>query len=223
VASLAVPSIAPGASASVTRVVWMPPAPMPTDSGLRSYPVRVALSSPALTRADTLHVRPGSAAVLGGCAFAGAPSAQRYGIGPVRVRMRVDALRAACPEARDSAWSRDRQRFRGLAVRIGEVPVLAEVAGDTVVRVLVSDPGVRTAAGLSVGMRLADLRARYGSPCATRAEGTVLVRFPSAPGLSFALDSVTTREWLPTSRVEDLPDSARVDGLAVHAIDLRCP
>lgn len=220
---IAVPALAPGASHAFTRRIRMPAAPRDGDSLPRSYRVRASLAGRPMAE-DTLHVQPGSEAVAGGCASPAPPSAQRYGVGPVRVGMSARALRGACPEARDTAWELEGMPERGLVASPGGVPILAMLAGDSVHRIEVSDPRVQTAAGVGVGTPLATLRARYGRPCGGAGEGVVAVWFQNAPGISFLLDSASTHAWFTAPRPpEELPDSATVARFLIHGQDPRCP
>lgn len=66
---------------------------------------------------------------------------------------------------------------------------VAVLSGDTVARVEVRDTMPRTREGLGVGSRLEELRAAYGHPCVGAAEGEVVVWFPGARGIAFALNA----------------------------------
>ena len=222
---LAIPRLAPDSSWTGWRAFRRPPAPGTGARPPAAYAIHAELLGTPLSRADTIHIRPGSAIVSGGCGSMATPSAQRYGVGPVRVHMRAAALRGACPEARDSTWRAEGNTEHGLVARPGGIPVLAVLAGDSVSRIDVTDPRLRTAAGVGVGTALADLRARYGTPCGGVGEGVVAVWFQNAPGVSFQLDSAAVRDWFRTGGgdVAELPDSARVSRFFVHGLDPRCP
>src|SRR5437763_11974943 len=99
--------------------------------------------------------------------------------------MTVDALRSACPEARDTAWPGERGKPDSALVALpGGQRVVAVAAGGRVVRIIVDQPGVKTANGLGVGTAVADLRSTYGRMCAAESGRQVAVWFPNAPGLS---------------------------------------
>lgn len=74
-----------------------------------------------------------------------------------------------------------------------KVRALTVLAGDTVMRIEVRDPQTRTREGMDVGSRYSELRAAYGPACVGIGEGIVVVWFPAAPGVSFALDAPPCR------------------------------
>jgi hypothetical protein len=138
--------------------------------------------------------------------------------------MTVDALRGSCPEARDTAWKAEGTDERGVTVAPGGQPVLAVLAGDTVARIVVGAPGLKTAAGVGVGSSVGDLRTRYGRMCAGMGEGRVAVWFPNAPGLSFGLDTLATRGWTPARAVPDsIGDEVAIGSLWVRRGTDECP
>jgi hypothetical protein len=216
--------VAPGATWQVRQAVRTPPAPRDTAAGdgARKFLLRAWLAvrgQPQAPVQDTLTIRPGAEVVAGGCAQAADRSVTRYGIGPVRIGMSLDALRSACPEARDTAWAgQEGLRETGQVVSLGGLPVVAQFESGAVSRILVDTAGVRTAAGMGVGSTLADLRARYGRTCAGMGEGYVAVWFPNAPGVSFALSSPG-----PLEGADALPDTSRVTRMWVRKGTDDCP
>lgn len=166
---------------------------------------------------DTLRIVKGSEVTVGGCGNAGDVVVTRYGIGPVRVGMQVNALRASCPEARDTAWQQEGTKEAGVVVLPGGHRVVAVTTGGVVSRIVIDQPGLKTAAGDGVGTPVAELRAALGKMCAGTAEKQVAIWFPNAPGLSFALDTAATRGW-PPARID--PDSIS-DTLTVAALWVR--
>lgn len=248
--TFAVGTVAPGRTVEIRQAFRTPPAPArpappvpgappapkprtppsPTDT-LTRFVVRVLLlrardslelSAPA---EDTLHIRPGSEVAVGGCTTAADVSVTRYGIGPVRVGMTMAALRSACPEARDTAWKGEEgTQEAGAIVMPGGRRVLAVSAGERVARLVVDQPGLKTAAGFGVGSPVGELRATYGRMCAGTAEKRFAVWFPNAPGVSFALDSAATHAWAPThAHPDSIPDETRVGALWVRAGSDDCP
>ena len=141
------------------------------------------------------------------------------GVGVVRLGAALGAL--ACP-SRDTSWSLEGMQERGRVVTLGNAQVLAVTGGDSIVsRVIVTDPSLRTAAGVGVGSTVGELRRAYGDPCAFPGEiGGIVAVFPNFAGVSFATDAP-----LPAGgSVERLPlaDSARVRQVLVHGATVRC-
>lgn len=226
------PRIEAGRRFALSQGVRTPPAGLEKVSkeydGRRSFLVRAWVargSTPeGATAQDTVTIRPGAETVAGGCAAAGGV-VTRHGVGPVRVGMTADALRDACPEARDTAWpGQEGMEERGLAVAPGGSPAVALLAGDTVARILVAQPGLKTAAGMGVGATVGDLRERYGRMCAGLGEGRVAVWFPNAPGISFGLDTTATRGWTPArAQPDSIPDEVAVGSFWVRRGSDECP
>lgn len=224
-------SVAPGASAEVRQAVRTPPAPVQGAQPARDrFAVRASVTRGAAgdtvkAAGDTIAVRAGSAVVAGGCGGVADVAVTRYGVGPLRLAMRADDVRTLCPEARDTTWQGDEgMTERGLAVSLAGTPALVLLAGDTVSRIVVADPGIRTGVGVGVGSTLGELRARYGRMCAGVGEGRVAVWFPAAPGVSFGLSTEDTGDRATEGRdPAALPDSARVDEMWVRGGTDECP
>ncbi|CAN5875448.1 hypothetical protein BH23GEM9_BH23GEM9_07890 [soil metagenome] len=133
-------------------------------------------------------------------------------IGAMRLGMTAAALRQAAPAARDTTWSQEGMSQRGAWVTLpGNGRALAVLSGDTVTRLEVRDTVVRTRERLGVGSRLEELRSAYGAACADTGEGTVVVWFANAPGISFALDTPVPADPAQLRSSPDrLPGTARV-------------
>jgi hypothetical protein len=174
---------------------------------------------------DTLRIRPQSEVTVGGCGNAGDVVVTRYGLGPVRVGMPLDALRSACPEARDTTWKGpEGMAETGLVVMPGGHRVVAVTAGGTVQRIVIDQPGMKAAGGGGVGTPVGELRARLGRMCAGAGEGQVAVWFPNAPGISFGLDTAATKGW-PPARIDpdSVPDTVAVGRMWVRKGSDDCP
>ncbi|HEV7587509.1 MAG TPA: hypothetical protein VGO40_05215 [Longimicrobium sp.] len=241
-------TLAPGGKLEVQQGLRTPPAPAPSPAAAKGAPAPrtrgftatlADTSSRFLVRAtvasrggtplvppvqDTLRIRAGSEVAVGGCGSSGDVVVTRYGVGPVRVGMTETALRSACPEARDTAWTAEGTKQTGLVVLPGGRRVLAATGGGAVRRIVIDDPAVKTPTGFGAGSAVAELRASYGRMCAGMGEGRVAVWFPNAPGLSFALDSLATRGW-PPARVhpDSIPDETKITSLWVRQGSDDCP
>lgn len=211
------PALRPGKTAMVEQRVRIPP-DSPALSGGQPWGrvVRARLTGPdgrsvtevesALTYAPA--TRGDSAGTGADTAGAPAAAAPRDRLGPVRLGMTRTALRQAAPGARDTTWSAEGTTERGQVVPLGGGGrAIALLSGDSVVRIAVHDSATRTREGLGVGSRFAELRAALGTACADAAEGAVVVWFPAAPGVSFALDVPPPRGRVQPDRI---PGSARV-------------
>jgi hypothetical protein len=153
------------------------------------------------------------------------PSGRREQLGPVQLGMTGAALRRAVPAARDTAWAQGGAPQRGLVVPFGTGGgALAALSGDSVVRIEVRDPAVRTRERVGIGSRVEELRAAYGPACADVADGGVVVWFANAPGLTFALDTpVPESPAQLRASPERVPGSARVTGWWLSRGADRCP
>jgi len=218
-------TVAQGAAVELLQPVRTPPAPAggaPAPSLLVRATLLSRAGAPLVPAVhDTLHIRRGSERAAGGCATAGAATAQRYGIGPVRLGMKDSALRGACPDARDTTWRAEGTAEKGLVVSLGGRAAVAQMAGDSVVRILTVSPELRTPAGVGTGSTVGELRTRYGRLCGAPGEGVFALWSPNAPGISFGLEP---REPAGAAILPDsLPDELRVASLWIHGQDTPCP
>ncbi|HYH83344.1 MAG TPA: hypothetical protein VEX86_26355 [Longimicrobium sp.] len=225
------PPAAPPASGQppAPRPTTRRPAPVPADTMTR-FAIRATLSARGGTQlapvvVDTVRIRPRSEVTIGGCGNAGDVVVTRYGLGPVRVGMPLDALKAACPEARDTTWGgQEGMTETGLVVMPGGRRVVAVTVDGAVQRILIDQPGLKTAGGAGVGSQVGELRTRLGKMCAGAGEGRVAVWFPNAPGISFGLDTAATKGWPPARMDPDsVPDTVAIGSMWVRRGSDDCP
>lgn len=149
---------------------------------------------------------------------------RRDRIGPVRLGM-AESVLGQFGSTADTTWTQAGTTRRGVWVSLSDGGrALAEVSGDSVVRIEVRDAAVRTPERVGVGSSLEDLRSAYGTACANVDEGDVVVWFGNAPGFRFALnapvpDDVARLRSNPAS----LPGTAEVTRWWVRRAVDNCP
>jgi hypothetical protein len=133
-------------------------------------------------------------------------------LGPVRLGMTADAARRSAAETRDTSWTQEGMTEQGVWVPIPDGGrALAVLSQDSVSRLEVRERMPRTPQGPGVGSTMGEMRAAWGNACAEVAEGRVVVWFPGAPGMSFALDMrVPENAARLRENPREIPDSARV-------------
>lgn len=138
------------------------------------------------------------------------------GVGPIRIRMRVDGLPASCPIVGDTTlWLEGAPQPAVLIDVDGEI-IRAEVVGERIWRITVSGAGLRTADGIGVGTPAAQL-AVYSDAVIASGEGSYFVIAEASHcGLSFALPQLRHRpeRWRREDLV-DLPDTVSVGSILV--------
>ena len=145
-------------------------------------------------------------------------------LGPARLGMTTTELRQAVSGARDTTWSQEGMTERGMVLPISDGGrALAVLSGDSVLRIEVRDSVTRTREGLGVGSTLEELRAAYGRPCAGVGEGIIVVWFPAATGISFALDTPMSAATEVAREPDRIPGTARVTRWWLRRSTEQCP
>ncbi len=137
-------------------------------------------------------------------------TAARNRLGAVELGMTAAAVKQAAPNAKDTTWSQEGTRQRGLLVPVASGNALAVLSGDAVVRIEAAHTSIHTAEGLGVGSTMEQLRAAYGLPCADASAGRVVVWFGKAPGLRFAINTPPTNPAQLRDHPDRIPNTARV-------------
>lgn len=143
----------------------------------------------------------------------GAPTAlSGSGIGALRIGRTVEELRSACDVLWDTtALDIEGQPARTVGVRIGRDSVRAEIVDDSVWRLSITTPALRTADSLGVGSQLEQLLEEPGVRVLS-GEGAVFVTTPEHCGLSFELSPTVPmpRSGWTRAALERLPAETRV-------------
>jgi hypothetical protein len=139
------------------------------------------------------------------------------GVGALRIGRPVDEIRRACTVLWDTT-GRDIEGnpARTIGVRIGPDSVRAEVVNDSIWRLTVTTPTLRTADSLGVGTPLSRL---LEAPNAhgLSGEGAVFVTMPEHCGMSFELSTTapTPRSGWTRAALQRLPKATRVTRVLV--------
>ena len=138
------------------------------------------------------------------------------GVGPIRIRMRVNELPVSCPIVGDTSLWLEGDLQPAVLIDVDGDTILAEVVDDRVWRITVSDKDLKTADGISVGTPVARL-AVYPDAVISSGEGSFFVIAEASHcGLSFAVPQLRHRpeRWRRDDLME-LPDTVRVGFILV--------
>ena len=155
------------------------------------------------------------------------------GIGPVLRGSRVGALAGRCTVTDTALTLGEGVTERAHVVSVGghTLVLLSTGTPDTsIIRVITSDAGFKTAGGVGVGSSVQALRLAHGALCAAQGEGNFVVVAADLPGVSFAIDwspppsrdpSVTNTPF-PGGDPGTALDAARITKVWVHGVSGAC-
>ena len=135
------------------------------------------------------------------------------GIGPLRIGITVDSIRAACRVLTDTVMTdMEGMPSRRLAVAVAEDSVEAEIVNGKLWRISIASPRFQTSDSLGVGTPIARFKAMSGAHT-MMGEGSVFVATPSHCGMSFQLTGF--KPVLGRVVLANLPPSVTVLGVLI--------
>jgi hypothetical protein len=155
------------------------------------------------------------------------------GIGPVLRGARVADLAARCTVTDTAMVISEGMAERAHVLSVGGRRLIALTTGtpDTsIIRVITTDAGFRTAGGVGVGSSVQALRLAHGSLCTAQGEGSFVVMAADLPGVSFAIDWSPPPPRDPSASETPFPggdpgtalDATRITKVWVHGVSGAC-
>ena len=150
-------------------------------------------------------------------------------VGPARVGMTMRRLPTSCA-ARDTTFVlAEGTPETGFVIDMGSAPVVAITTGtldSAVSRIVVTRPGLKTAAGIGVGSTVGEIRQKYGRVCGEFGSGLLGIRADSVPGAVFAvsadLGSLAAVQDAVRRDAAPVADTARVVSIWLLGGQVRC-
>ena len=155
------------------------------------------------------------------------------GIGPVLRGRRVATLSNRCTVTDTALTLGEGVPERAHVVSVGgrSLVLLSTGTPDTsIIRVITTDPGFKTAGGVGVGSSVQALRLAHGAICAAQGEGNFVVMAADLPGVTFAIDWSPPPSRDPSVSSTPFPggdpgtalDAARITRVWVHGVVGAC-
>lgn len=156
----------------------------------------------------------GVAAARASCEAVGSGAVSDSGVSQVIVGRSIDEVRTKCRVVADSIeHDAEAMPQQVVYVAIGTDTTRVLIDDRTVFRLEVTSPTLRTAIGIGVGSRVAELAGGR----VLEGDGRLYVTTPKHCGLSFRLSHIPTAQQLAAGvpNITALPDSVRIDQILV--------
>lgn len=156
----------------------------------------------------------GAAAARGSCEGEGAGAVSDSGVSQVIVGRSIDEVRTKCRVVADSVeHDAEAMQQQVVYVAFGTDTTRVLIDDRNVFRLEVMSPNLRTAAGIGVGSRIAELAGGR----VLEGDGRLYAKTPKHCGLSFRLSHIPTAQQLAAGvpSMAALPDSVLIDQILV--------
>jgi hypothetical protein len=156
----------------------------------------------------------GAAVARESCEAVGSGAVSDSGVSQVIVGRSIDEVRTKCRVVADSLEDdAEAMQQQIVYVAIGTDTMRVLVHDHIVARLEITSPNLRTAAGVGVGSRIAELAGGR----VLEGDGRLYATTPKHCGLSFRLSHIPTAQQLAAGvpNITALPDSVRIDQLLV--------